>query len=76
MDTASLLFNYLDTGGTLGRVDLTTARVYRWTSGQWTQLTIYNVPDQQSVSAAISAFGTYAVMAEREEKVYLPVIRK
>ena len=71
---ANLSIYYLDTGGTLRHADLTTAQVYRWDGQNWVALDSISSQTEQVVSALINSFGTYALMADRQEIIYLPLI--
>jgi hypothetical protein len=75
-NSANLSFRYLDTGGTLSHANLPTAQVYHWDEVQWIPFVSNVSEDNHYVSAPINDFGTYVVMAERLEKIYLPVILK
>ena len=73
VDNANLTLYYLDLGGTLNHVDLGSAQIYRWDGHSWQALTSTSSQAEQMVSAVVNTFGTYALLAEKEEKVYLPL---
>jgi hypothetical protein len=64
IDTVNLSLFYLDNGGTLGHVDLSTVKMYQWNGASWQALTGTPSQNEHSVSAVITSFGTYALMAE------------
>lgn len=70
---AGLAVRYLDMGGTLSRADLSTALLYRWNGAVWEAMASTHNQSQGVVSATIGQLGTYAVMAERRYRAYLPV---
>jgi hypothetical protein len=74
VDNANLSLYYLDVGGTLGHVDVSSAQIYRWDGQNWQALSSTSSQVEQMVSAVINGFGTYALMADRQEKVYLPLV--
>jgi hypothetical protein len=73
---ANLSLFYLDTGGTLNRANLATARIYQWNGQNWIGLTSTLNSSQKYVSASITSFGTYALMAQQQLKIYLPLVTK
>jgi hypothetical protein len=74
VNNANLTLNYLDAGGTLSHVDLSSARIYKLNGQNWQALSGTPSQAEQEVSAVINSFGTYALLAERQEKVYLPLV--
>jgi hypothetical protein len=76
IDNANLKFRYVDIGGTLSKVDLTTLSIYQWDdiTDKWIRLKSNINEDHLQVSTLISSVGTYAAMAEYQSKIYLPVI--
>lgn len=73
---ANLGLYYLDLNGTLAHADLSSAKIYRWDGQAWLELTSVSSQNEQVISAPIESFGTYAVFAERQEKIYLPLMNK
>jgi hypothetical protein len=73
---ANLSLFYLDTGGTLNRANLATARIYQWNGQNWIGLTSTHNSSQKYVSASITSFGTYVLMAQQQEKISLPLVIK
>jgi formylglycine-generating enzyme required for sulfatase activity len=72
---ANLSLNYLDLSGSLNHTNLGNAHIYRLVSGVWQPLSSTGDQDQRYVSAPISAFGTYAILAQQWKAViYLPAI--
>lgn len=55
------------------RSDLSTAKVFRRNGSKWVALETVGDEQLDYVSAAMDAFGTYAVMAEEQWRVYMPV---
>jgi len=72
--TANLALYYLDLGGSLDHVDISTAQLYQWQGSQWQPLASTVSQQENVVSAAIDALSSYALLAERREKVYLPLV--
>lgn len=76
VNNVNLSLYYLDVGGTLSHVDANSAQIYQWDGQSWQPLTSTSSQVEQMVSAAINTFGTYALMAERQEKIYLPLVTR
>ncbi|MFH1908667.1 MAG: carboxypeptidase regulatory-like domain-containing protein, partial [Chloroflexota bacterium] len=76
VNNANLSLHYLDVGGTLSHVDASSAQIYQWDGQSWQALPSTSIQVAQMVSAAIDTFGTYALMAERQEKIYLPLVTR
>jgi hypothetical protein len=76
INNANLSLYYLDVGGTLSHVDVRSAQIYQWDGQSWQALTSTSSQVEQMVSAATNTFGAYALMAERQEKIYLPLLAR
>ena len=76
LSEANLSIYYLDLSGTLRQADLESAQIYQDLDGVW--IPISNDPSQneQYVSTPITEFGTYAVFANRELKILIPIVGK
>jgi hypothetical protein len=74
VNNANLSLNYLDPSGSLSNVGVSSAQLYRWDGLNWQALSSTASQNEQMVSAVINTFGTYALMAERQEKIYLPLV--
>jgi formylglycine-generating enzyme required for sulfatase activity len=72
--TANLTLHYLDLGEGLVQANLATAKVYQWNGAAWVPLESTTSEENRVASAAITAFGTYALLSEKPEKSYLPLI--
>jgi len=73
---ASLSLFYSDASGLAPGTDPTTARIYRWTGGQWVPLESAVDQDHRYVSATLSDLGTYALWAEASWRTYVPLLAK
>jgi hypothetical protein len=71
---ANLSLNYLDKSGSLGNVNISTARLYRWDGLNWQVLSSTASHNEQMVSVPITTFGTYALMGVRFYPIYLPLV--
>jgi hypothetical protein len=74
VNNASLTLRYLDVGGTLSHVDVSSAQIYILEGHNWRAISSISSPSDQMVSATIDSFGTYALMAVRQEKIFLPLL--
>lgn len=71
---SNFVLYYLDRSGTLMNADLDSAQIYQEIDGIWTPIPSNASQSQPYVSAAISEFDTYAVLANWEAKVFLPLV--
>ena len=76
LNNAYLLLYYLDLGGSFSHVNLATTQIHYWDGQIWIPITSAIDLDHGVVSGKIAFFGTYVALAEREEKIYLPVLTR
>lgn len=74
VNNVNLSLYYLDTGGTLNHVDISSAQIYQWDGQSWKALPSTFSQNKQVVSTVINKFGTFALMADRQEKIFIPLI--
>jgi hypothetical protein len=74
VNTASLTMFYLNLGGSLSHVNVGSAQIHRWDGQTWQSLPSTSSEDVQMVSAAIRTLGTYVLLAEKQEKLFLPLV--
>ena len=72
----NLTLYYEDHNGTLDRVSANSAQIYRWDGTTWTPFPSTASKIEQVISAAVNGFGTYALMAETQRRLYLPSIAR
>jgi formylglycine-generating enzyme required for sulfatase activity len=73
---ANLSLYYLDFGGSLMNANLGSAQIYQEAAGNWVPLTSTSSLANQVVYGSISAFGNYAVLANWEAKIFLPMLTR
>ena len=73
---ANLALYYLDSGGSLYSVDWSTAQIFQWQDPEWQPLASVVSQQESVVSAVIDDLGTYALLAERLNLVYLPLVMR
>lgn len=71
----NLTLYYLDFSGSLTHANLPSALIYREEAGGWLPLPAsISSQNEQMVSSPVSSAGSYAVLADWEAKVFLPVV--
>ena len=73
---ASLSIKYLDFSGSLMHASLSSAQIYQEVDDAWIPITSYISQVANYVSAPILGFGTYAVFANWQALIFLPLIDK
>ncbi len=67
---------YLDFSGSLIQTGLGSAQIYQDVAGIWVPISSIPSQTEQVVSASITSFGTYTVLADWEPKIFLPMVTR
>ncbi len=71
---ANMSLYYLDLTGSLIHANLNSAKIYQNISGNWIPVASSSSQTEQVVNGSISSFGVYAVLADWEAKLFLPMV--
>lgn len=71
---ANLSLYYLGSSGSLMHANLNSAQIYQEISGSWVPIISTLNQNEQVVYGTISSFGTFAVLANWEAKIFLPMV--
>ena len=74
VSNANLSLYYLDFSGSLMHANLNSVQIYQDVNGNWNPLTSSTGKTEQVVSGSISSFGVYAVLADWQTKIFLPML--
>lgn len=71
---ASLSLYYLNFGGSLMHANLNSAQIYQDVNGNWIPVASSSGKTEQVVNGSISSFGVYAVLADWQSNLFLPMV--
>lgn len=76
VENANLSIYYPDIGGTLMYANLDSAKIYKEVAGSWVSVDSTSSKTEQVVYGSISSLGEFAVLANWEGKIFLPIVTR